>query len=230
MPAASFVMHSTKASCSMANPRRAKSLLELAEEDLAGARLLLEVSTRLARYHVQQCAEKAVKALFEHLDLNPGREHRFGALAEMLPQSNAWQARVRNLDTLSPAATTLRYPTAEGRILPQPPRNLVEGEIATAAQLVQDVKKTISAAPDQQRSVERKPVASEHERKSALARRIVSVARLKGLKVPDNAEEKLAIHVDERVLSMMLKDILTASSFQDMLDARSVTIPKDDNS
>jgi hypothetical protein len=84
-----------------------------------------------------------VKALFEHLNLNPGREHRFGALADMLPQSNEWQARVRNLDALSPAATTFRYPTAEGRILPQPPRNLVEGEIATAAQLVHDVKKTI---------------------------------------------------------------------------------------
>lgn len=51
----------------------------------------------------------------------------------MLPQSNEWQARVRNLDALSPAATTLRYPTAEGRILPQLPRNRVEGEIATAA-------------------------------------------------------------------------------------------------
>ena len=108
--------------------------------------------------------------------------------------------------------------------------NLVEGEIATAAQLVQDVKKTISAAPDQQRSVEGKSVASEHERKSALARRIVSVARLKEIEMPDNAEEKLAIYVDERILSIMLKDIQTASSFQDMLDAHSVTIPKDDNS
>jgi hypothetical protein len=64
---------------------------------------------------------------------------------------------------------------------------------------VQDVKKAISAAPDQQRSVERKPVASEHERKSALARRIASIARLKELEVPDNAEEKLAIYVDERM-------------------------------
>jgi hypothetical protein len=173
--------------------------------------------------------QKAVKALFEHLNLNPGREHRFGALAEMLPQSNEWQARVRNLDALSPAATTL-HPTAEGRILPQPPRNLVEGEIATAAQLVQDVKKTISVAPDQQRSGAKKPVATEQERKSALARRIVSVARLKELEVPDNVEEKLAIYVDERILSIMNKDIQTASSFQDLLDAHSVTIPKDDNS
>jgi hypothetical protein len=49
-------------------------------------------------------------------------------------------------------------------------------------------------------------------------------------KPTDNAEEKLAIYVDERILSIMLKDIQTASSFQDMLDAHSVTIPKDDNS
>jgi hypothetical protein len=58
----------------------------------------------------------------------------------------------------------------------------------------------------------------------------VSIARLKELKMPDDAEEKLAIYVDERILSMMLKDVQTASSFQDMLDAYSVAIPKDDNS
>lgn len=58
----------------------------------------------------------------------------------------------------------------------------------------------------------------------------MSVARLKELEVPDNVEEKLAIYVDERILSIMLKDIQTASSFQDLLDAHSVTIPKDDNS
>jgi hypothetical protein len=119
MPAASFVTRSTKASCSMANPRRAKSLLELAEEDLAGARLLLGVSTRLARYDVQQCAEKAVKALFEHLDLNPGR---------------VAGARKKSRCAVS-GGYHAPLSTAEGRILPQPPRNLVEGEIATAAQL-----------------------------------------------------------------------------------------------
>jgi hypothetical protein len=56
----------------------------------------------------------------------------------------------------------------------------------------------------------------------------VSVARLKELEVPDNAGEKLAISVDERILSMMLKDIQTASSFHDVLDAHYVSIPKDD--
>jgi HEPN domain-containing protein len=74
----------------MANPRRVDALLEMADEDLAGARALLAISTRLARYHVQQSAEKAVKALLEQRGLNPGREHRFESLAEMLPQGDEW--------------------------------------------------------------------------------------------------------------------------------------------
>jgi hypothetical protein len=36
----------------MANPRRVDALLEMADEDLAGAKALLLISTRLARYHV----------------------------------------------------------------------------------------------------------------------------------------------------------------------------------
>jgi HEPN domain-containing protein len=48
----------------------------MSDEDLAGAKLLLGSVTRLARYHVQQGAEKAVKALFEYRGLNPGREHQ----------------------------------------------------------------------------------------------------------------------------------------------------------
>jgi HEPN domain-containing protein len=44
----------------MANPRRVHALLDMADEDLAGARALVGTSTRLARYHAQQSAEKAV--------------------------------------------------------------------------------------------------------------------------------------------------------------------------
>jgi hypothetical protein len=48
--------------------------------------------------------------------------------------------------------------------------------------------------------------------------------------LPDNVEEKLAIYVDERTLREMAKDIQTASSFQNMLEARSIVIPSKDNS
>lgn len=63
----------------MANFRRVQALLEIADEEVAGARTLLDTSPRLARYHVQQSAEKAV---LEHRGLNPGREHRFEPMAE----------------------------------------------------------------------------------------------------------------------------------------------------
>jgi HEPN domain-containing protein len=127
----------------MANPRRVDALLQMADEDLAGAKSLLVVSTRLARYHVQQSAEKTVKALLEQRGLNPGREHRFESLAEMLPQDDEWRGRIQSLDSLSPAATSHRYPTAEGRIMPPPGRELVEREIATVAAFIQDVRSVV---------------------------------------------------------------------------------------
>jgi HEPN domain-containing protein len=127
----------------MANPRRVSAFLEMADEDLAEARSLLATSTRLARYHVQQGAEKAVKALLEQRGLNPGREHRFESLAEMLPAEDQWRARIQRLDSLSPAATSHRYPTAEGRIMKPPARELVEAEIATVTAFIQDVTRAL---------------------------------------------------------------------------------------
>ena len=117
----------------MANPRRVHALLDMADDDLAGARALVSISTRLARYHVQQSAEKAVKALLEGRDLNPGREHRFELLAEMLPLNDSWRSRFQSLDSLSPAATSHRYPTAEGRIMPPWDGVLSETELDSLA-------------------------------------------------------------------------------------------------
>jgi HEPN domain-containing protein len=114
MPAACSETRLTTALFCMVNRRRVDALLEMADEDLTGARALLGISTRLARYHVQQSAEKAVKALLELRGLNPGREHRFESLAEMLPHEDQWRARIQSLDSLSPAATSLRYPTTGG--------------------------------------------------------------------------------------------------------------------
>jgi HEPN domain-containing protein len=127
----------------MANPKRVQALLALADEDFGAARTLLGFSMRTARYHVQQSAEKAVKALLEHRGINPGREHRFELLAEMLPKDDPWRSRILSLDELSPAATTHRYPTSEGRILPPPSRELVEREIAMVTQLVLDIKAAV---------------------------------------------------------------------------------------
>lgn len=127
----------------MANPKRVQALLDLADEDIAAARALSSL-TRVARYHVQQSAEKAIKALLEHRDLNPGREHRFEFLAELLAADDPWRTRIQALDRLSPAATTHRYPTPDGRLLPPPARERVDAELAEVEQLLADVKKAVN--------------------------------------------------------------------------------------
>jgi len=213
----------------MANPKRVQALLEMADEDMVGARRLLPGSPRLARYHVQQSAEKAVRALFEHRDINPGREHRFDVLARMLKPDDEWSLRIKKLDPLSPAATSRRYPTAEGRIIPPPGLELIESEIGTVTQLIIDIRKAICAPAPHKAGLQTSRY-SEHERKIDLAKKIVAVARTRNFELPDNVEEKLAIYVDERTLREMTKDIQTASSFQNMLEARSIVIPSKDNS
>jgi HEPN domain-containing protein len=127
----------------MGNPKRIGALLEMADEDLVGAERLLDVSTRLARYHVQQSAEKAVKALLEFRGLNPGREHRFEMLSDMLPRDDPWRTRIFDLHELSPVATTRRYPTAEGRVISPPARSMVEAEIDATTKLIADVKQAV---------------------------------------------------------------------------------------
>jgi HEPN domain-containing protein len=145
MPEAFSALRWMTGFCSMANPKRVQALLALADEDLGAARILVKFSTRTARYHVQQSAEKAVKALLEHRGENPGREHRFELLAEMFSEVDPWRLRVQGLDLLSPAATTHRYPTAEGRILPQPAPEVVEREIEQVAQLIHDIKEAVNS-------------------------------------------------------------------------------------
>jgi HEPN domain-containing protein len=146
MPAAFSALRWMTGFCFMANPKRVQALLALADEDLGAARILVKFSTRTARYHVQQSAEKAVKALLEHRDENPGREHRFELLAEMFSETDPWRVRVRSLDPLSPAATTHRYPTAEGRVLPQPAPEIVEREIAQVEQFIRDIREVINSS------------------------------------------------------------------------------------
>jgi len=203
----------------MGNPKRIRALLEMAVEDIGGAKALLGVSTRLARYHVQQSAEKAIKAFLEFRGLNPGREHRFEMLSEMLPQGDAWRTRIFDLHRLSPVATTLRYPTAEGRVIPAPTRSVVESEMDAVTKLIDDVRQAVAAPAPTAAD------AQERARNEATAKQIVAIARARRLEVPSNVEEKLAIYADEKDLRGMLNDVKTAASFREMLDARSIALP-----
>ncbi|MBI3912767.1 MAG: HEPN domain-containing protein [Chloroflexi bacterium] len=94
--------------------------IEIAEEDLATAELVLRRKTPLLRpacFHSQQCAEKYLKAaLVAHRRTFP-KTHDLYALSELCAKAGVlFEMDKDNLDLLSSHAARVRYP---GR----PPRN-----------------------------------------------------------------------------------------------------------
>ena len=101
-----------------------KHLLDDVASDLdAAQRLLADPPNRLAAFHVQQAAEKLVKALRLHRGLFATAEHNIEALVEELPADDAWRAKLLPLEAASAFATTYRYPAPSGRRKPEPPRD-----------------------------------------------------------------------------------------------------------
>jgi HEPN domain-containing protein len=102
--------------------------LDDATADLELATAGLRIQNRHAVFHIQQAAEKLVKAVRLHRDLLPTKEHRIAVLVEgavageplELAAGDPWRARLLPLDSLSEYATTYRYPTPSGR-LKEPP-------------------------------------------------------------------------------------------------------------
>jgi hypothetical protein len=67
------------------------------------------------------------------------------------------------------------------------------------------------------------------DRKTLLVKNVVDAARARRFDLPGNVEEKLAIYADELSLQAMISEIGTATSFQSLLDAHSITLSSDDH-
>lgn len=94
--------------------------LVLAREDLEVADRLLATHGRQAAFHLQQAAEKLVKAVLTAEGLPFPRSHQVGALAALLPADHPWRADLAALDGLTAYATALRYPMPGGGLPPAP--------------------------------------------------------------------------------------------------------------
>lgn len=91
--------------------------LAAAADDLDAARRLGAAPVnRLAAYHLQQAAEKLVKAVLVHRKIHPGVEHRIDVLVCLLDATDPWQPLLDPLDRFTPYATTYRYPSPTGRL------------------------------------------------------------------------------------------------------------------
>lgn len=88
----------------------AASFLRLSRLDLAGARRLLPDIPALAAFHLQQAAEKLVKAELAVLGTTPPKLHDVGHLAGLLPPDHPRRPALAALDKLTTYAVAARYP------------------------------------------------------------------------------------------------------------------------
>lgn len=94
--------------------RLARAFLQLAEEDLAAARQLLPNLLRPAAFHLQQAAEKLVKAELASGDLRPvPKSHDIAYLVSLLPAEHPRRAAMASLASLTSLAVMSRCPIGD---------------------------------------------------------------------------------------------------------------------
>ena len=96
--------------------------LRLAAECLHDARLLSRHRSRNAPYLASQAAEHLVRAVAtsERLHIERSKAHLIDTNARALPDANPDKKEFLDISALESYATTYRYPTAFGRIVPTP--------------------------------------------------------------------------------------------------------------
>jgi HEPN domain-containing protein len=98
------------------DPRVIAAYLDDVDLDLdAARRLVADPPNRLAAFHLQQAAEKLVKAVRLSHGLRVTAEHNIEVLVDELPHDEAWHARLTVLEPLSAFATAYRYPSPMGK-------------------------------------------------------------------------------------------------------------------
>ena len=93
--------------------KHVETWLAYAREDLAAAAELLDlpnVVKRVACFHAQQTAEKAIKAVLIFSGKKPPRKHDLKQLCDALPAGWSVKAIADEVDRLSPWAAESRYP------------------------------------------------------------------------------------------------------------------------
>lgn len=81
----------------------------------AGLRLIADPANRMAAFHLQQAAEKLVKAVLLSRGLRITTEDSIELLVEELPQDDPWRTKLVALEPLYVYATSFRYPSPTGR-------------------------------------------------------------------------------------------------------------------
>lgn len=100
--------------------------LDDVEAELTAFDALIAIASRFAVFHLEQAAEKLIRAVRLHRKLTVTNTHDIVLLVDghpgdptreprPLPDGDPWRARMREHEWLSKFATAYRYPTGGGR-------------------------------------------------------------------------------------------------------------------
>ena len=123
--------------------KRIKAFLQLADEELLAAKLLVRQAPRQAAYLCQQCAEKGARAILTDAGVPFGTGHSLEQMAAALPEAHAWTERIRALEKHSPAATRYRYPSSTGRLFDLPDSQDIQKDVEELMELVADAREAL---------------------------------------------------------------------------------------
>jgi HEPN domain-containing protein len=118
----------------------AESFIALAREDLAVANRVLKDYPRASAFHLQQAAEKLLKAVLSAEGIAATAKHQLGDLAGQLPDDHIWRADLMAFDEYTPYATSLRYPKPGGGMPRTPPVDKLEKSLKEVASLVDEIR------------------------------------------------------------------------------------------
>jgi HEPN domain-containing protein len=120
---------------------RLGALLYLAAQDTEAAKLLAAHDNHYAAYHCQQAAEKLIRVLLLHHDIEPGIDHHLDVLVAKLPDDEPWKVELAPLHKYTPYATTYRYATPGGRVPTSPEAAGVASDAANIAALIAEARR-----------------------------------------------------------------------------------------
>jgi HEPN domain-containing protein len=111
----------------------------------AARRLAAEPPNRFAAFHLQQAAEKLIKAVRLGRGLQVTADHNLEFLVEGLAEDDPWRAKLGVLEPLSSYATAYRYPSPTGKRKPGPSHAEVLRWIADLTTLTAKARAAVSS-------------------------------------------------------------------------------------
>jgi HEPN domain-containing protein len=120
--------------------QKSASFIALAKDDLAAARQLLTNLPGIAAFHIEQAAEKLLKAVLSTEDITfSASHHQLGQLAEQLPLNHLWRADLMALDKYTSYATATRYPRPGGGMPRTPSQQDLQQALTEVESLVTEI-------------------------------------------------------------------------------------------